>query len=203
MKKLFLPLLLVLLTSCTAPQVELKEITNESIVKELPIITIAEENTSPYYNFTEGETKEILERSITVLKIYPEPEIDILVDNAQTTIKETKNEEIIKDLKISINQIYNENAQTKSLTLKIEPLELGENEYIIRKSEKNTVNNKDIILEESRSDKTITITVYDEGTIVGDTDKIKRGETKTIYGITITNLKNYYKSTQYAWVIIK
>lgn len=209
MKKLFTLFILLLLAGCTAPQIDLEEVTDESAVEELPDILTNEEeeeiteNTAPYYNFTEGQTQEILGHEITVIKINPNPILDIIVDGKENTLKETKNEELIEDLKIQMYYIHDIYLQEKYVTLKVEKLELEDNEYILRKDEKITIGDKDIVLEQSKTNGYIQISVYNKGTVIGDTQDIKRGSSLEINGVTITNIKNYYKVEQYVRVIIE
>lgn len=209
MKKYIALLILVLLAGCTAPQVELEEVVNESIIEELPEVIIEEEpiiieeqeQTGPYYDFYEGDTIEILGHSITLDKIHLNPEISLTVDSTETSIKETKSEEIIENLRILIQEIHDVYQQEKYVTLKVEELNLGENEYIIRKGEKIIIGDKELILEESRTNGYIQVSVYNKGSVMGETESVKRGESLSIYGVTVTNLKNYYKVDQYAWII--
>ncbi|MSR86043.1 hypothetical protein EXS74_01450 [Candidatus Woesearchaeota archaeon] len=214
MKKLFTLFLLLILAGCSAPQVELQEVTKESVITEIPDVVEEvmveepiEEDTPPYYYFFEGESKEILGSTITLLEVNSGPEVELTINGEDATIKNTKNEEIIGDLKVVIDSVtysYNEeNIQERSAILKVEELDLGNNEYIIRKGDITTVGSKDIILEESRGSNVIIVTVNDKGRISGYTEEIKRGESIYIYGITVTNLKNYYNDEQYAWVIIE
>ena len=205
MKRILSLFILLLLAGCTAPQIELQEVTNESVVEELPAITDEEItlDTAPYYNFSEGESQEILGHEVTLTKIHINPEVDLLIDGEEGSLIETKNEEIFDDLRVSINYIYDVYQQEKYVTLKIEPLILEENQYIIRKAESITVGTKEVTLDESRADGSIRVTIHDKGTKVGvDEERIIRGETKEIYGLSLTNNKNYYKINQYAIVTL-
>ena len=205
--KQILPILFILfLLGCSTPQIELQEVTNKSIVEDIPQTIEQEEpeiDTFPYYNFSEGETKEILDHKISLIKMYTNSIVDITVDGKENTLQETKNEEIIDNLRIQIYLIHDEYLQEKYATFKIEELILNDNEYILRKGEKITLDEKEIILEESKTNGYIQISVYNKGTVIGETQNIKRGESVEINGITITNLKNYYKVEQYAWLIIE
>ena len=152
MKKLIALLFVVFLVGCTAPQVELEEVTNDSIIEELPEVIVEEEpviveeaETGPYYTFYEGDNKEILGHSITLTKIHLNPEITLTIDGTETSLKETKNEEIIDDMKILIQEIHDVYLEEKYITLKVEELVLGENEYILRKNERITIGDKDLV----------------------------------------------------------
>lgn len=209
MKKIIAIVMLLFLAGCTAPQVELEEVTNDSIIEELPQvieeepIVVEEEpkETGPYYTFYEGDTQEILGHTITLDTIHLNPQVTITVDGEETTLKETKSEEIIDNLKMMIWEIHDVYQEEKYISLKIEELQLEDNQYILRKGQRVTVGDKDLILEESRTNGYIQISVYNEGSSIGETESLKKGESVEIYGVTITNVKNYYKVNQYAWVI--
>ena len=159
-----------------------------------------EGDTAPYDNFTEGETKDLLGHTITVTKIYTTPQIDIEVDGFSTSIKETKTEEIIKGLKIAVQVFEYDYSATGNtfITLKIEELLLGENEYLVEKGAPVVVGDKEVYLDESRYDGAIYVSVYDKGEKTGDKEKIRSGETKEVYGLTITNTQNYFRVRHYA-----
>lgn len=208
MKKLFAIFLLLLLAGCTGPKVELQEVTNESIITEIPEIVVGEEqDTAPYYNLTEGETKEILGSTITLTDIQSGPRIDMVVDGKELSIENTKSEELSGDLSILIqNVIYfydEQHKQQRRVILKIEQFQLAENEYILQRGQRTSIGNKDIILEESKADGSIKVTVNDKGRNTGESETIKHSETVYIYGMTITNVKNYYKTNQYTLISVE
>jgi len=203
--------LLSLLVSCTSEPATLTELTGSTVIEEAVLEeeeALSEEPqtaTVQYYDFTEGETREVFGHTITVTTISTSAMIDILVDNDATSIKETKSEEIVGRLKISIEAFdygYAPKGET-FVTMKFEELELEDNELIIEKGVRQTVGNKDILLESSRTDGAIYVSVYGKGTTIGDTQKIHTGETVEVYGLKITNIKNYYKVRQYAWVLVE
>ncbi len=204
MKKIFILIFLLLIAGCTEPVVELEEITGDSIFTEVPpLIQEIEQDTAPYYNFSEGDTKEILGREIKVTNIAKGPSVDLIIDGKEESLIETKNEELIDNLKVMIYFVKDEYNSTDYVTLKIEEFYLYNNEYILKKGEKVNIYDKDVILEESRYDNSIFISVYDEGTKIGYTEKIKKGETISLYGVDVTNIKNYYKINQYALINIE
>ena len=198
MKKIILALILLLITGCSTETVILEEISDNLITGEVVAEFI--EDTALDYDFIEGETKIILGKTITVSDIQQKPEATLLVDGVSGKLLETKNQEIINYMKISINKVDLSDINNKKVTLKIEELNLENNEYIITQNQKINVENKDIILTESKSSGKIYITVYDKGTIKGDETIIASGETVEIYGLTITNIENYYRNSQYALI---
>ena len=54
-------------------------------------------------SIAEGETKIILGKTITVSDIQQKPEVTLLIDGVSGKLLETKNQEIINYMKISIN----------------------------------------------------------------------------------------------------
>ena len=191
-------LILLLITGCSTETVILEEISDNLITGEVVAEFI--EDTALDYDFIEGETKIILGKTITVSDIQQKPEVTLLIDGVSGKLLETKNQEIINYIKISINKVDLSDINNKKVTLKIEELNLENNEYIITQNQKINVENKDIILTESKSSGKIYITVYDKGTIKGDETIIASGETVEIYGLTITNIENYYRNSQYALI---
>ena len=198
MKKIILALILLLITGCSTETVILEEISDNLITGEVVAEFI--EDTALDYDFIEGETKIILGKTITVSDIQQKPEVTLLVDGVSGKLLETKNQEIINYMKISINKVDLSDINNKKVTLKIEELNLENNEYIITQNQKISIEDKDVILTESKSSGKIYITVYDKGTIKGDETIIASGETVEIYGLTITNIENYYRNSQYALI---
>ena len=198
MKKIILALILLLITGCSTETVILEEISDNLITGEVVAEFI--EDTALDYDFIEGETKIILGKTITVSDIQQKPEVTLLVDGVSGKLLETKNQEIINYIKISINKVDLSDINNKKVTLKIEELNLENNEYIITQNQKISIEDKDVILTESKSSGKIYITVYDKGTIKGDETIIASGETVEVYGLTITNIENYYRNSQYALI---
>lgn len=201
-KYILLIFLFIFITACTNSQQTLKEVNN---TQEIVISENIIEDTAPYYNFTQGETRDILGNKIIVNNIYQKAMVDLSVNGDRIQITNTKSEEIIDGLKMQI-QVFHYNQKDPLdtyVTLKIEELELQDNEYLIKQNQRQTINNKDVILELSRGDGKITVSVYDKGTIIGDTKSIQPGETAEIYGLKITNEKSYYKITQYALITVE
>ena len=205
MKNLIITLLLLLIAGCSTETNVLEEISSNPITS----MTIAEpqepkeEDTSPYYEFTEDETQIILGHKITILEIEQEPKITIRIDDISGNILETKNEELINGLKISINKLDFSDIKNLKVTLKIEEFELEDNQYIITKNIKTTIENKDVVLTDSKSTGHINVIVYDKDDLKSEDSSIASGESVELNGLLITNLDNYYKVTQYALVMIQ
>jgi len=202
MKKMILALLFLILAGCNSETIILEEISNIDITG-MTVAEPTEEDTAPYYDFTEGETKTILGRDITISDIQQTPEIYLLVDGVSGKLLETKKEEIVNYLRISINKIDLTDINNKKVTLKIEDINIENNQYVLIKNTKTTIENRDIILTESRSNGNIEVTVYETNTNKGDDAQIASGETVEIYGLTITNIENYYRISQYALISVQ
>ena len=198
MKKIILALILLLITGCSTETVILEEISDNLITGGVVAEFI--EDTALDYDFIEGETKIILGKTITVSDIQQKPEVTLLVDGVSGKLLETKNQEIINYMKISINKVDLSDINNKKVTLKIEELNLENNEYIITQNQKISIEDKDVILTEGKSSGKIYVTVYDKGTIKGDEAIIASGETVEVYGLIITNIENYYRNNQYALI---
>jgi len=202
-KILFIIPILLLFAACSSTQlIQLEEVNSSTESQE--IITIEEtELPEPYYNISEGETIKILDKTITLKRIYQNPEIVLLVDGTEYTIKQTKQQEIIEDITAEIILTNTDDLKNSYIVIKLEPLNLNDNEYIIRKNEITNVGTKDIILSESSSDGSIKINVYNKDTTIGYTENLNHGETATTNGLAVTNIKNYYLVNQYAIVQIE
>lgn len=199
---MILALLFLILAGCNSETIILEEISNIDITG-MTVAEPTEEDTAPYYDFTEGETKTILGRDITISDIQQTPEIYLLVDGVSGKLLETKKEEIVNYLRISINKIDLTDINNKKVTLKIEDINIENNQYVLIKNTKTTIENRDIILTESRSNGNIEVTVYETNTNKGDDAQIASGETVEIYGLTITNIENYYRISQYALISVQ
>lgn len=204
MKKIILALMLLLIAGCTTETAVLEEIQESPItamtVAEIPVL---EEDTSPYYTFTEGETKIIDDHKITLTEITLEPKVFVEVDGIEGSLVETKNEEIINEVKIYIDKIDRTDINNPIITLKIEELNLEDNQYILIKNTRVRIENKDVILLNSKSSGHISIMVYDKNDIKGEDGTLAKGETLELNSLSITNLKNYYKVSQYAIVEVQ
>jgi hypothetical protein len=202
MKNIIIALLLLLLAGCTTETVVLEEVESTPItamtVAELPVEV--EEDIAPYYDFDEGETKIILGHEITLTDISLEPKVLVEVDNIEGRLIETKNEEIINTMKISIERLDKTDINNPKATLKIEELDLQTNQYIIQRNVRVQIEDKDVVLTDSKSSGHISVMVYDRNNMKGEEETLAKGESLEINGLTITNLKNYYKVNQYALI---
>jgi hypothetical protein len=201
MKNTIIALLLLLLAGCTTETVVLEEVESTSItaltVAELPVEV---EDIAPYYDFDEGETKIILGHEITLIDISLEPKVLVEVDNIKGKLIETKNEEIINTMKISIERLDKTDINNPKATLKIEELDLEANQYIIQRNVRVQIEDKDVVLIDSKSSGHISVMVYDRNDMKSEEETLAKGESLEINSLTITNLKNYYKVNQYALI---
>ena len=204
MKKLLAIFVLLLLSGCavqqssesSTPAGETTPITTTTT--EQPVEQPQEIDTAPYYNISLGESKEILGKTFSLLKLTQAGDVELAV---AASLLGTKNEEIIEGLSVTATKITIVNAPTGSYaTFLILPLELKSNQYVIYPNVRQTVNGKDIILKKAESDGIIEVNVFNKGTVVGDDGRIKSGETKTINGLKITNMQSFWIIRPYAIV---
>ena len=178
MKNIIIVLLLLLLAGCTTETVVLEEVESTPItamtVAELPVEV--EEDIAPYYDFYEGETKIILGHEITLTDISLEPEVLVEVDNIEGRLIETKNEEIINTMKISIERLDKKDINNPKATLKIEELNLEANQYIIPKNVRVQIEDRDVVLTDSKSSGHISVMVYDRNDMKGEEETLAKGE---------------------------
>jgi hypothetical protein len=198
-KRFFVLSLLILLTACSSNIQELQEV-NQT---ETTIILDDSELQKPYYNLTSGQIQEILGKSVTINKIYSTGEIDLTVDNTKTSIKETGSEEIINNLWITMISKSGILKET-SVILKIEPVILDDNQYLLEKNVLTKIQGKWFSISESKSNGNIQLIVYNsQDSKSSESYGLKHGETININGLSVTNVRNFYKVNQYAILEIK
>ena len=222
MKKIYLLFLLILLVACSSVTVEEINLDDqeelEEVAEELEIVEeeeeldteeeiveidpkIEEEVIAKFYEIFVGESKIIYGNTIRLNDLTTRPEADISVNSKEYKFRESNAEEIIDSLSIKIENFNYENmGGTDSVTLAIEKFELGTDEYLIYEGKPITLSDKTIELKNSRADGWIEIKVFDSGN--NYEKSIAYGETETIYGLEITNIKRYYKINEYAWIKI-
>jgi hypothetical protein len=152
------------------------------------------------YRMAEGESLAIMGNVVTFDNIYYPDDITLIVDGFVQKIKGTKNEEIIEDLRISIETIeQKENGIENVIYLNVEEFSLDTNEYRINMNTRIEIGDKEVILKESKKTGHIFVSVYDGSSLKGETYiKVDPLKTKEINGLLITNLENFYKTTKYA-----
>ena len=138
MKKIILAFLLLLIAGCSTETVILEEVSDNLITGAVVAEPV---DTTPYYDFTEGETKTILGHSVTISDISQTPEVIVIVDGISGKLIETKNQEIINKLIIQTDKMDFSDINNLKVTLKIEELNAEENQYIITKNQKNRIEN--------------------------------------------------------------
>ncbi|MDP3918443.1 MAG: hypothetical protein Q8Q35_00875 [Nanoarchaeota archaeon] len=202
-KTLFILLILLLLTACGTQTTDIVEdttseeiILEEQIVEEVRALPDAE----PYYYIYKDETREILGKTFKLNQIYSTGSVDITIEGKLYNIGGTKQEEIIDGLSFYIDLINTDykDVNNNYVKIKVEELNLENNQYIIERFKRITIGDKDLYLKEVRTDGKITLAVYDKGTIVGEEERFGRGITEELNGIAVTNIKGYYLISYYA-----
>ena len=226
MKKIILPIFLILLlliNSCVTVEVpeEIVEVPEETTIIEEgedieeEIVEVPEETeypeqideTDPFeHKIKYGETITVRDMDIKLVGLTSTGTITFELDGEEKKLEGTKNEEIYNNFYFSnIEYNYVGEIPESYVILKITDFELNEHEYLLYKDKTINVNAKDITLETSKSDQDgyIQVTVCDEGTIkCVEYEGIYKGTTEIVRGLSITNIKNYYRVNQYAIVKI-
>jgi hypothetical protein len=172
----------------------------DEIVEEEEVIEVMDESVDGLYTLTVGETKTILGAEIyfdNILNLANE--VRLFVDGESVKILETKKEEIASDLEISVNVF---DFKDDMVTFKIIPLELEENQFLVRKGTPLEYDGKEIAITDSKSTDHIVIKVNTAGESDDISDIIYKGRSETVNGIKIKNVKNYYINTNYAIIEI-
>jgi len=191
----------------TTPTDDTTDTTPEPIPYEPTVVEEPEEekpgDNPPYYVFLEGESKNVLGSNFEVVTISTSPFAETLINGKRYVIKDTKAEEIINDLRISIQEYYFDHEATEMgdyAIFKIEKLVLEENQYLVDKGGLVTVGDRDFKLDDVKSDGWIEYSVYKTGTSDGYQGKASLAKDATTYGVTVQPVKTYWRMYQYAIV---
>ena len=210
----FALLLTLILASCAPAPVQLEE--EQEVVEETEVMEEEEEQVEEvveeeeemedgFYKFWDGETHEILGRSITFVETYQPITVVLVVDGEEVRITNTKQDEIINGLRIELDTWVFESSTSKNnfVILKIAELDLANNQFLIHEAARMNVGDKDVRLEESKSNGYILLSVYEADSSEGDTDvRIRPGGSEKVNGLTITNLENWWQHNEYAIIQI-
>jgi len=223
--KIIIPILLILflVTSCVTVEVadetpeEVEEETPEEVeeeeeelvpsvdeeeilVEEEEEVIIGDDLPENQYKISLGETDIIEGMTISISEIGSSAEVILSIDGVESKLKETKAKEIYNDYYFSTQEYnYKGDSDETYVIIEVTPLILEEDQYLIRRSETINVLEKDITLDDSKSDGYIVLTVCDEGTrFCEDLESIAKGKTEEVRGINIQPIEHYYRVYQYA-----
>jgi len=212
-------LLLLIIPACVNVQVEepaIEEEEPEAIVEEeeeepeaviiIPEVVQAEIGTLPenQYSLIYGDIIIAHGMNLGIVDMTSNSKLTLSIDGVEEKIQDTKVEEIFNNYYFSIlDYNYKGESSQSNVTLKVAPVILGDNEYILIKDETLTTLGKEITLVESREDNYIKVTVCDEGTVFCDSYvNIAKSEEEIIREITVGNVKPFYHISEYAIVSI-
>ncbi|MAG78192.1 hypothetical protein CL616_02380 [archaeon] len=207
-------LILLLVTSCITVEVAKEDTPEEETILIEPgeiIEEIIEEEIEEVqefdlsvetneYKINLGSSQTVENMNIEVTGMTSSAELTFNLDGEQKKIRETKTKEIYNNYYFSIQEYYYKGDSSNSyVVLKIEPINLESNQYLIDKGYTVNVLEKDITLEDSKSDGYIRVSVCNEETLICESFvTINKGESKEILGLTVKNIESYYRIKQYA-----
>jgi len=145
-----------------------------------------------------SETITVNGMSITITEMGSSSDATLDVDGVELELHETRTKEIYTDYYFSMQKYdYVGPTDDSYIILEITPFTLEENEYLLEKAHTLNLFDKDITLEESKSDGYIKVKVCKEGTGQCNTERVKSGDTLEIREINIKNVENFWRDTQY------
>lgn len=143
------------------------------------------------------------ENKVTAKSIAAGPLVDVEVDGIMGRLVETKSEEVINGLVISVIEFKFrlKDSPENYVVLSIKPLELGEDEYLLFKDEQASVGDKKVKMIEPRSDGSVVIEVLPS---YSGNERIIAGSSKVIDNLEISPVHSFTKDkTRKAYAIIK
>mgnify|MGYP003967121335 FL=1 len=221
--KIIIPILLILflVTSCITVEVadETPEEVEEEIVEEEeePEPSVDEEEPEPsvdeeeipveddglpenQYKITYDGTITVEGMNIGINSMGSSAEVTLNIDGIDSILRETKTKEIYNNYYFSLQEYtYKGSSDESFIIIEVTPFVLEEDQYLIQRSSTLNVLDKDITLDDSKSDGYIVITVCDEGTLFcEEIETILKGDTEEIRGVNIKNVEHFYRVYQYA-----
>ena len=212
--KIIIPILLILflVTSCITVEVadETPEEVEEEIVEEEeePEPSVDEEEIpveddglpENQYKITYDGTITVEGMNIGINSMGSSAEVTLNIDGIDSILRETKTKEIYNNYYFSLQEYtYKGSSDESFIIIEVTPFVLEEDQYLIQRSSTLNVLDKDITLDDSKSDGYIVITVCDEGTLFcEEIETILKGDTEEIRGVNIKNVEHFYRVYQYA-----
>jgi len=172
-----------------------EEVVEEPVVEEVveEVIEEAPEETEPSNEFLIklGKSIEFDKKTVTLVTLGNKPQLRAVfnIDGVERDIIGTKNLEIINDVEVTIMEYLNiEN----SVIVKLEKLELGEDEILVNTRTKLKLFGKEIEINNILDKGEVLLDVTDIKTGYNDLKIIiKEGESLMVQGITITNIDGF------------
>jgi len=178
---------MIFLIACTPQQIQE---TQETKIKTQQEETI--EVTPPeFYQLKLQETTYLNGIPITLIDLKPKY-ATIQVDNIKRTFYETQRPMLIKNLEITLLEIYysGSNFGANKAIVTIEPINLKINQYLIYSNKEIKIKNTPVILLDVRKDNAIIMAVKGKST-----KKIKHNATETLENLRIRNIKSFYSDS--------
>lgn len=169
---------------------EVEEVVEEEIPEEVVFEEPAEE-TIKYLKVAEGDTITAFGKTIVIETIDNYGSlVAFRADGLRTKLMQTRLPEVLEGYEYEIvESTFNQDAM---VTLSMQKLVLGDNEYYLKKTEKVNVNNLEVELGDVKSPTDGLASTY--VTIHGVIDNlwIREGQTQTKGGLKITLVRAYY-----------
>lgn len=198
-------LIAVLVTSCARapskiinlPEIEKPEGTKEQLVEKKAEGLI--EKVLTEHVLSSSESLSVAGKVLTILSIKRDVGVKVDVNGEQGLIINTKNFEIINNLKVETLDIDFSDVNKPKVKIKAEGFQLGEHEYLLHSNNPLVVNGQQVKLEEVGEDYAYVA--------IGpnDSKKVLLGTEKSFDGFSFRLLKTFYLDTSrqpYVWIRI-
>lgn len=155
------------------------------------------------FKFTQGQSMAYGENKVLVKSIGAGPLVDVVVDGVAGRLIETKSEEVINGLIISIKEFKFKlkDSPENYAVLNIKPLELADDEYLMFKDDQVSVGGKKVRMVEPRADGSVIVEVMPS---FSGNERIIAGSSKIIDNLEISPVKVFTKDrTRKAYAIIQ
>jgi hypothetical protein len=155
------------------------------------------------YFFQVGDSMTMGNSEVTILGIESGPQVNIEIEGIPLRLVETKSDEIANDVVVTL-QKFNfrlKDSPENYVVLKVLPLELGLDEYLLTEKEEVSFTDNVFTLNEVRSDGSI---YFDIEPSSYSNERITAGSTKEYEGLEISPIKTFTKdSTRDNYAIVK
>jgi len=155
------------------------------------------------YFFQVGDSMTMGNSEVTILGIESSPQVNIEIEGIPLRLVETKSDEIANGVVVTL-QKFNfrlKDSPENYVVLKVLPLELGLDEYLLTEKEEVSFTDNVFTLNEVRSDGSI---YFDIEPSSYSNERITAGSTKEYEGLEISPIKTFTKdSTRDNYAIVK
>lgn len=191
MKKIIILLtLLVLISGCVDLQTETQDSGPDVELGE-GASDIDQQGTPSKNTFTisEGSFITYNKKKILVKELNFRNEMTLSVDGKELIFYQTKTKEIFQDLEITPLEFHlDPEGEDTNVVLEINKLSLEPNQYLLYKDQEAVTNKGKVVLKDVIGDKMNAIMVRVSNEQGGIEERINKGDTEEILGVTITNV---------------